>query len=54
MYIYKYPAKQVQSAWSVKYTNCIFAEGLDTSNDCSGYDAKLSVGEAQVPDLWEM
>ena len=31
---------------AVEYTNCISAEGQDTSNECPGYDTKQSGGEA--------
>ena len=33
-----------QSAGAVKYTNCISAEGLDSPNECPGYDIKQSDG----------
>ena len=30
---------------AVKYTDCIFAEGLDSPNECPGYDTEQSDGE---------
>ena len=46
-----------QSAWTVKYTDCISAEELKKKqkNECPGYDTKQSDGEAPVMlELWEM
>ena len=34
-----------QSAGAVKYTDCTFADGKDTPNECPGYDTKQSDGE---------
>ena len=43
-----------QSTGDVKYTDCIFAAGLDapTLNECPGYDTKLLDSGASV--FWEM
>ena len=38
--------KLAQLAGSVEYTNCISAEGLDSSNEHLGYDTKQPDGEA--------
>ena len=43
-----------QSVGAVEYTNCISAMGLDSSNECSGYDIKPSDREAPVLKLREM
>ena len=37
-----------QLAGAAEYTNCISAEGLNYSNECSGYDTKQSDGEVPV------
>ena len=43
------------SVWSVEYTDCISAEGLDSPNQCPGYNTTQSDGEAPVMlELWEM
>ena len=43
-------------AWSVgtvEYTDCFSAEGLNSPNECPGYDTKQSGGEAPVKlELW--
>ena len=31
-----------QSSGAAEYTNCISAEGYDSSNKCCGYDTKQS------------
>ena len=42
-------------AGAAEYTDCISAEGQDSSNECSGYDAKQSDSEALVIlELWGM
>ena len=41
-----------QLAGAVKYTNCISAEGQDSTNKCSGYDIKPFDGKAPVMELW--
>ena len=44
-----------QSAGAAEYTNCIAAEGLDTSSECPRYDTKQSDCEAPVMlELWVM
>ena len=35
-------------AGTVEYTNCIFAEGYDSLNECPVYDFKESDGQAPV------
>ena len=41
-------------AGAAKYTDCISAEGQDSSNECPGYDTK-SDGEAPVMlELWQI
>ena len=43
------------STGAVGYTNCIYAEGLDSLNERPGYDTKQSDDEASVmQELWEM
>ena len=43
------------SAGALEYIDCISAEDLDSSNECSKYDTKQSDGEVPVlPELWEM
>ena len=37
-----------QSAGVVEYTDCIFAEGQDSPNECLWYDAKRIDGEVPV------
>ena len=45
----------VQSAGTVEYTDCISAEGQDTSNEFPVYDTKQSDGEVPVMlKLWGM
>ncbi len=39
-----------QAPASVKYTDCISADGEDP-NECPGYDTKISVSEAPVQEL---
>ena len=43
-----------QSAGSVEDTNCMSAEGLDSPNECPGYDIKPSDCDAPILELWEM
>ena len=44
-----------QSAGAEAYTDCIFAEGLESPNKCPGYDTKQSDGEVPViQELWRM
>ena len=44
-----------QSAGSVEYTNCSFAEGLDSPNECPRYDTNQSDDEAPIMlNLWEV
>ena len=44
-----------QSAGAIEYTDCITAEGLNSSKECPGYDMKQSNGEAPVMlELWVM
>ena len=44
-----------QLAGAVEYTDCISAEGLDSPNECSGYDTKQSDDEVLVMvELWRM
>ena len=37
-----------QSAGAVEYTDCIYAVGSDSSNECPRYDTKPSNGEAPI------
>ena len=37
-----------QLAGAIEYTNCISTEGLDSPNECPGYDIQQSDGEASV------
>ena len=37
-----------QSNETVEYTDCIFAEGLDYTNECPRYEIKLSDREAPI------
>ena len=40
---------------AAEYTNCISAQGCNSSNECSLYDTKKSDGEASVMlELWGM
>ena len=40
---------------AAEYTDCIFAEGLDSPNECPAYDIKQSDCEASVIlELWGM
>ena len=49
------PSVKAQSAWAVEFTDCISAEGLDSSNECPGYYTKQSDDEAPItPGLWGM
>ena len=42
-------------AWAVEYTDCIYAEGYETPNECPGYEIKKSEGKAPVMmELWGM
>ena len=42
-----------QSAGAVEYTDCFFAEGKTSTNECPGYDTKQSDGEVPVmQDFW--
>ena len=42
-------------AGAAEYTDCISAEGWDSSNECPDYDTKQSDGEASVMlELWGM
>ena len=44
-----------QLAGALEYTDCISAEGQDSSNECPGYDTKQFDGEAPVMlELWVM
>ena len=44
-----------KSAGTAEYTDCISAEGYDSTNECIGYDTKQSDGEASVMvELWGM
>ena len=44
-----------QSAGAVEYTDCISAEGLNSTNECPRYDTKQFDGEASVIlELWGM
>ena len=42
-----------QSAGAVEYTDCIFADGYDSPNECPRYDTKLSDDGTPVM-LWGM
>ena len=45
----------VQSAVVAEYTNWIFAEGLDSNNECPGYETKQCDGKFPVfLELWGM
>ena len=45
----------IQSAGAVENTYCISAEGLDSLNECPGYDTKRSDDETLVMlELWGM
>ena len=45
----------IQSAGAAEYTDCISAEGLDSSNECPGYDTKKSDSDASVMlEFWGM
>ena len=44
-----------QMAGAIEYTDCISAEGYDSSNKCPRYDTKQSDDETSVmPKLWGM
>ena len=44
-----------QSVGAVEYTDCIYAEGQDSPNECPGYETKQSDGEAPVVlERWRM
>ena len=44
-----------QSAVAVEYTDCFFAEGYDSPNECPAYDTKQSDGEAPAMlEFWGM
>ena len=44
-----------QSAGAAEYTDCIIAEGQDSTNECLRYDTKQSDGEASIMlELWGM
>ena len=47
---------RIKIVGTVEYADCISAEGYDSlpSKECSGYDTKLSDGEAAVLELWGM
>ena len=49
-----FPQSQSQSSGAVEYTDCISAEGLDsTPKECPWYDTKKSDGVASVAlELW--
>ena len=43
------------SAWAVKYTDCIFAEGQELPNECPDFETKQSDYKAPVmQELWKM
>ena len=43
----------VLSAGAAVYTDCISVEGLDSPNECSGYDIKQSNSEGpELLELW--
>ena len=47
------PAQISQSAMTAQYTDCISQEGLDSTNECPGYDTKQSNYQAPVIlELW--
>ena len=52
---HKYFANMAQLAEAVEYTDCISAEGKDSTNECPVYDAKKSDGEAPLTlESWGM
>ena len=52
LYIHLYMPRSAGAAW---HTDCISAEGRNTSNECPKYNTRQSDSEATVIlELWEM